>query len=362
MTWLSISDRQMALQSKSDTNLMLNMISAEQDTLLATGSLVVDFDFSLGQNAPCKLISYTDDTGWLRRFTIYLNADHSLSLECSQGNSQCYARLSNINLQEVGAVRLTYSWDAPGLFGLLSAEIIEENTIHQAAVKDPIPLPLCDANFIVSGSDNTVYDERTIALALSDQIVPVGPAPSISAGAMIATTEGPRAIERLRLGDLVRTKDNGTQTVRWIIKQDLPAIGGTAPIRLSAPFFGLQQDIITARNQRILISGIETEYNLGQDAVSIDAQDLLTHHGVRPVVGAISTTYYQIVLDNHDCICVSGVWADSLYVGHLKNTPEILATTGLATMPGAILPVHQKHGHPVLRHYERQALLDTLIA
>lgn len=332
------------------------------DCLITRGAMVIDLDFSHRQKAPCKLVCYSADHGWRRRFTIYLNADFSLSLEVQQGRSRCYARLAAINLREAATLRLTYSWDAPHKRGLLSVVDTADGAIHQVVIHAPPPLPIADATAIICGSENVTWDDRVRGLAISDTATAVGPAPSITAGALIGTTRGARAIERLRLGDMVLTKGGDARAVRWIVKQHLPAMGASAPIRLRAPFFGLGQDLVVASDQRILVTGSSAEYNFGQDSVLIEAKNLVRHPFAEYVQDAVSTAYFQVLLDTHECINVSGTWADSLYVGHLGKSPQVLATTQLADIPKSILPLHRAPVHRTLRNYECKALLDSLSA
>ena len=49
-------------------------------------------------------------------------------------------------------------------------------------------------------------------------------------GTMIATPEGERAIEDLEVGDLVLTKDNGAQPLRWVGSRTVKAEGRMAPV------------------------------------------------------------------------------------------------------------------------------------
>ncbi len=332
------------------------------DALLVRGSLVFDIDFSLAERAPCRLVHFRSDRGWPRGFTIFLNADYSLSVEARQGASRSYAGLGDIDLRDACKLRLTYAWDAPTGSGMLTAECVKGGAIHQAKIANPIPIPMSDASDIVHGAGTVAFDDRVQAIALNNRVVAVGPSPTISQGAIVETTDGPCLIERLRLGDHILTKDNGAQPVRWILAQDLPAMGRTMPIRLKAPHFGLTGDITVTDEQRVLISGIETEYNLGLSAVLVSAGNLSEHAAASRQPGKISTTFYQVLLDNHECIKVSGAWTDSLFVGKLKNSPQVLAMTGLAKVPVSIFPIHRAHARPLLHDYERQALLETLSA
>ena len=203
-----------------------------------------------------------------------------------QGPSRAYGRLSDINLREAGAVRLSIIWDAPSMYGLLSLENAEDGAIHQATISTPIPMPLEDAAAIIRSTQAVVCDERVQGLALADTAMPVGPAATIGKGALVDTPDGACVIERLRLGDIVLTKDGGAQPVRWIVQQELPAMGPSAPIRLRAPFFGLSKDLIVAGDQRVLIAGSETEYDFGQESVLIEAKNLVGHPASAQIAGA----------------------------------------------------------------------------
>ncbi len=332
------------------------------DKLLATGSLVFELDFTIASTAPCKLVHYQTSKDWMRRFTVYLNADYSISAEAQQGCATSYVRLAPASSSSFGKMRLTYSWDAPKRHGLLSLENLETGFIQQAPFDTPLPLPSSDATNIILGAENCQIDERVLYLALSDKVETVGPAPTIGAGALVETDQGPRPIERLQLGDMVLTQSGVAQPIRWIMKQVQPTLGRFAPILLQAPFFGLTSDIAVAHDQQVMISGTETEYNFGQDAVLVKAGNLIGHPGVTPLNGLSAVTYYQILLDQHECIRLSGAWADSLFIGQLASSPQVVASTGLASIATPNLPRHHRRVHPELQGYETQALLGTMIS
>jgi hypothetical protein len=324
--------------------------------------MVFEMATSSEWHVPCKLLDYASDQGWQRRFVIYLNADFSLSVEHRQGNAVSYVRLSNIKATAHDDLRVTYSWDAPAREGLLTVENLATGMIHQAVFGDPLPVPLSDAGAIIAVQHDVQIDPRIAYAAFSDNIIPVGPNPAITAGTKVLTMNGPRPIERLALGDLVVTQGNGSQPIRWIVKTELPARGHSTPIRLRAPYFGLVEDIVVSADQRVMISGLETEYNIGRDAVLVQAKNLLGHVGAAVDTRHAFRTYYHILLDSHECLNLSGAWSESLYVGQIARSPEVVATTTLAPVPAAILPIHQSPAHPVLRPYEMQALVNSLTA
>ena len=133
-------------------------------------------------------------------------------------------------------------------------------------------------------------------------------------------------------------------------------------MRLRAPFFGLARDLVVSGDQHVLISESGAEYQFGKSAMLIEARNLIGHPGVTRMHDLRTVTYYQILLDQHSCISVSGAWVDSLYVGTVAKMPEILATTALSQVPLAVLPVHRTQVHPTAQDFERRALLDTLTA
>jgi hypothetical protein len=332
------------------------------DVLLTKGSVVAEFDMSAEGRIPTKLLDYQSDSGWKRRFTIFLNADYSVSVEVQQGHARSYVRLTDWQKLPTGRARLTYAWDAPAKLGLLTIECLETGQATQALFEAPIPMPKSDIAKIVTGTANTVFDIRLNGLAVSDNIEAIGPAPSISQGTLVETAEGPRPIERLQFGDLVMTASNGLQPIRWIVKQELPECGSYRPIKLRAPYLGLRKDISVGQNQRILFEGAEAEYLFGEDAVLIEARQLLGHPSATLSPARLTRNYYQILLDHHECIQLSGAWSESLFVGRLAERPQVLATSRLYQLPGSAMPIHRGYVRPMLRNYETRTLLDALSA
>lgn len=155
----------------------------------------------------------------------------------------------------------------------------------------------------------------------------------------------------MQLGDMIVTAAHGAQPIRWIINAELPALGQLAPICLRAPYLGLSGDILVAHDQHVVISGVEAEYNFGEDSVLIEAGQLTGLPAATVQRNHKTLRYYQILLDNHECIRLSGAWCESLFVGRLAHSPEVLATTRLAAMSASAVPVHHGFARPVLRQY-----------
>ena len=66
----------------------------------------------------------------------------------------------------------------------------------------------------------------------------VGAVPCFVAGTRIETARGAVAVEDLVPGDLITTRDNGLQPLRWIGRTTVPARGDHAPIRFAPGAIG----------------------------------------------------------------------------------------------------------------------------
>lgn len=76
-----------------------------------------------------------------------------------------------------------------------------------------------------------------------DSSQPVYDVPCFSAGTLIRTAQGEVAIETLKVGDMVETRDNGLQPIRWVGSvhlgpQDLQRAPNLRPIRIRAGALG----------------------------------------------------------------------------------------------------------------------------
>jgi hypothetical protein len=159
---------------------------------------------------------------------------------------------------------------------------------------------------------------------------------------MVDTDGGPRRIDRLQLGDRVLTADGRALPVRWITRRTLPAIGSLVPVTIPVTWFGAADTLMVPPLQRLLISGAPAKHEFGVEAAMVAAHDLPLAGIPRPAdADGAEVTWFNVLLDEHACIRVSGIWADSLFAGTIARFPEILATTALGALPAGALPVHR---------------------
>jgi hypothetical protein len=259
-------------------------------------------------------------------------------------------------------LRITLTWHAPRRIGLMTLENHDTGEQSQSVFADPHPWPLDDFAALIELGDNCSVCPTTTLLACSDAVEPVGLRTGFAAGTKIDTAAGPRAVERLRPGDVVQTSEHGMQPIRRTIIQEVPAFGRFAPVRLRAPFFGLQRDLTVAPEHRLLISGVDAEYLFGSDEVLVEARHLAQMAAGPRLKPSPTIRYVQVLLDAHVCLSVAGAWSESLYLGDLVDHPEKHAGSALAGIARRDLPRHHRVASPQLRGYEAMVLVSELCA
>jgi serralysin len=142
--------------------------------------------------------------------------------------------------------------------------------------------------------------------------------PCFTPGTLISTERGDVAVEALRAGDLVMTRDNGLQPVRWIGRRDLDraalaAAPGLQPVLIGAGALGdgfPHRDMMVSPQHRMLVTGAAADILFGSDEVLISAIHLVGRPGIlRPVMQAVS--YLHVLCDAHEIILAEGTWTES---------------------------------------------------
>jgi hypothetical protein len=140
-------------------------------------------------------------------------------------------------------------------------------------------------------------------------------------GTAIRTPTGVRAIEDLREGDLVQTKDDGAQPVRWVGSRwmsgaRLFAMPHLRPIRLQAGAFGddiPDDDLIVSPQHRILLKGAASQALFNTPEVLVAAKDLINSGSVTVDLRMREVTYIHLLLDNHQVLWANGVETESFH-------------------------------------------------
>ena len=184
--------------------------------------------------------------------------------------------------------------------------------------------------------------------------------PCFVSGTMIETIDGPRAVETLSADDLVITRDEGPQPVRWIGRRRVAAVGKMAPICIQKNALGDHGTLHVSPLHRVLIKDVLAELMFGEDEVLIAAKDLVNDRSIRPVEGG-TVEYVHLLFDRHQVIYSEGLPTESFLPGPQTTKsfeddiieeittifPELDVKTGEGYGPAA---------RPLLKRYEAEAL------
>ncbi|WP_323771885.1 Hint domain-containing protein [Antarctobacter sp.] len=155
----------------------------------------------------------------------------------------------------------------------------------------------------------------------------------LSSRARIKTLRGERRAGDLRPGDLILTRDNGYQPLRWTGR----IAPGTAPvttirIRKGALGRGVPEHVLlVAPEQRFLVGGVRLRHLLGLAEATVTATQLSRLKGVSALSDS-PTTFVQLLFDRHELLLAEGLWTDSLLVTQdmLDQPPEVRFAAGAA--------------------------------
>ncbi len=153
----------------------------------------------------------------------------------------------------------------------------------------------------------------TMAFSNIEQVVPC-----FTPGVMISTGRGAVAVETLRVGDLVLTRDAGLQPIRWLGSRklglaDLIVRPALRPVRIGQGALGHGlplSDTLVSPQHRMLVEGAGPEMLFGETEVLVAATHLTTLAGVEQIFPA-GVTYIHLLLDRHEIICANGAWTES---------------------------------------------------
>lgn len=152
-----------------------------------------------------------------------------------------------------------------------------------------------------------------------------------AAGTLIETADGPRSVEKLGQGDLVRTKDNGLKPIQWIGVRT-HRLDATAekqrflPVRIRAGALGKgmpARDLYVSQQHRILVKSKIAARMTGLDEVLVPAKKLIDMDGIALVIDCDEVTYVHFLLDQHEIVYSNGAETESLFAGPeaLKSVP-----------------------------------------
>jgi hypothetical protein len=195
-------------------------------------------------------------------------------------------------------------------FRPIAAEINNWNTVSEGQL---FSVAFSNVTPLTGGSRLFVSAYNT---TISDRIV------CFTAGTMIATPAGVRAVETLAVGDLVSTLDRGAQPVRWISSRKIALLGGAddplRPVRIAAGALGVNmpaQDLLVSPQHRMLVRSRIAQTLFGADEVLVAAKHLLGLPGVALAEDVTEIVYVHFLCDQHEVVIANGAPSETMLTG-----------------------------------------------
>ncbi|TGD62898.1 type I secretion protein [Tabrizicola sp. WMC-M-20] len=141
-------------------------------------------------------------------------------------------------------------------------------------------------------------------------------------GTLIATPKGEVAVENLRVGDKVITRDNGIQEIRWMGAKtmgwhDFAGNPHLRPVMVRAGSLGNglpERDMMLSPNHRVLVANDRTALYFDEHEVLVAAKHLIGGKGIHQV-DSVGTTYFHFMFDQHEVVLSNGAWTESFQPG-----------------------------------------------
>ena len=182
------------------------------------------------------------------------------------------------------------------------------DTLDLGGVVDRSTLKITYTDETTMSGTATLYDGSSLTFSNIEKII------CFAAGTRISTATGAIPVEELAQGDMVLTRDNGFQPVRWIGKTTVPAIGDWAPIRIAAGTLGASRDLLVSPQHRMLLTGPTTRLLFDTPEVLAAAHHLVNDHSIRRQPGG-TVTYVHLLLEQHEVIYAENCPAESFFPG-----------------------------------------------
>jgi Ca2+-binding RTX toxin-like protein len=187
-------------------------------------------------------------------------------------------------------------------------------------------------------------------------------------GSLATTDRGLVAVEDLRVGDRVLTRDSGFQPIVWTGHQQLSELSLLVqprfrPIRIAAGALrpGVPaRDMVVSPQHRVLLSDPRADVLFGESEVLVPAQHLVGRPGIEALGGG-AVTYIHFMCATHQIVLVDGCWSESFQPGDqsLAGLADEARAEVLALFPGLNeeqIPTAYPAARPSLKRHEAALL------
>ena len=336
--------------------------SADRDAdLMLRGTLMIEAHL-IAAGGIQRLVACERQVPWPASLSLTAVPGEGLALVIAQGNGVYQSVVALPAEMREDALRISFAWDCAVGLGRFAVERTDGTVLTLRETDAPPPLTVGDARALGGMMGGALARDAVLFRAVSDQVEPLGPVPSLSPDAPVETMMGLRAVADLRCGDTVFTQNGDWVPVLAQVTRQVPALGSFQPVRLRAPYFGLRADLVVAPEQCLVIGGADVAYLFGCDAVLVPARSLVNGFAASfEEVGPVMI-WHQVLLPRHEAIAVAGAALESLYIGRLRRNRALLRHTVLVGVAPGLLPEHAGRALKVLKPYEAVTLAEARAA
>ena len=161
--------------------------------------------------------------------------------------------------------------------------------------------------------DGTVDATTTVTSSTFMPVSTLGP-PCFVSGTLIQTPFGRVPVETLQAGDLVTTRDNGDQVLKWVGTANTHGTAQFAPVRFDIGALGNTEVLEVSQQHRMLLDVACTELNFGTPEVLVAAKHLAGNKGIT-IAPRMHVEYVHLMFAQHEIVHANGSWSESFFYG-----------------------------------------------
>ncbi|MGR3794716.1 Hint domain-containing protein [Vannielia sp. SX4] len=147
--------------------------------------------------------------------------------------------------------------------------------------------------------------------------------PCFTPGTLIATPRGEVAVEELKVGDKIITRDNGIQEIRWLGRTDVDTVElmkrpALRPVRIAKGALDgnlPERDMLVSPQHRVLVASDRAALYFEEREVLVAAKHLVNGAGIAEAQDVASVTYIHFMFDQHEVVLSDGAWTESFQPG-----------------------------------------------
>ncbi len=151
---------------------------------------------------------------------------------------------------------------------------------------------------------------------------------ALARGTVIATMDGPVAVEDIEPGMKALTAEDRAETITWIgsmtifPRQAMPATISGKLIRVTSDAFGVGRpmpDLVLGPSARFLVRGARGRYRTAADTVYAPAASFVDGFSIIEVAPVAPVTVYHLMLERHGSVRAAGIEIESCHPGALAE-------------------------------------------